>query len=513
MSESNAIPDFSSVKDPIARGFLEQMGQLNTSLQKIIEQQQKALDEQTGIIKKLQGEIAEFRRALFGKKSERMPPINREVKKRSKERGNAPEEAKQESQERRRRNATVKKELPTERVIHCVPENDHLCPVCGGSTFRDLGVGEVSYEYEYVPPQFIRREHIRKKKTCSCRSYVVTAPGPKRVSEGVNYGPGFHAQVVVAKCDDSLPLYRQAKQLERVGVPMARSTLGDIFHRSGDFLCVLRNRMLDLLSSQLYVNADETRVPVLAPEKTRQAYLWTFIAHPMVVYVYSASRSGETPRKILGESQGFIQVDAFSGYNSVCTPERRTRVGCLAHARRYFFKAQETAPTEATWVMDKILDLYRVEYEAAGRNILGTGEHLLLRRVESASLMEEIQKYLEGEKDRHLPQGPMGRAITYMQNNWDELTQFLKDPKLSLDNNISERQLRVVALGRKNFLFLGNDEAGDHLAVLQSLVSSCKLNKVNPQAYLADVLIRIQTHPASQIDELLPHNWKSVDSS
>ena len=154
-----------------------------------------------------------------------------------------------------------------------------------------------------------------------------------------------------------------------------------------------------------------------------------------------------------------------------------------------------------------------MEYEAAARDILGTDQHLALRKTCSAPLIDEIQLYLEDEKPHHLPQGPFGKAITYIENNWDALTVFLEDPQISLDNNISERHLRIIALARKNILFVGNDEAGDHLAVLQSLVSTCELNGINPQQYLADVLIRIQSHPASQIDELLPQNWIPPDSS
>lgn len=506
MSAAPYIPDFSSVKDPMARGLLEQMSSLVSSLQEVI-------NEQMAVIEQLRSKITDLRKALLGKKSERMPPIDREVKRRRKRKSVDPDEVRRKAQEKRRRNAAAKKKLHTDEVEHEVPDKEQVCPHCGGTRFRDLGEGEVSYEYEYIPPRFIRRKHVRRKKVCHCGAYVVTAPGPDRVSEGVQYGPGFHAQVVVAKCSDSLPLYRQAKQLNRVGVPIGRSTLGDIFHRSAELLTVLRDRMLELLPKERYVNADETRIPVLAPDKTRNGYLWTFIASKMVVYVYSADRSGQTPSRVLGESRGFIQVDGYSGYNQVCTPQRRTRVGCLAHARRYAYKALETAPTEAQWFLDRILDLYQVEYEAAERDILGTDQHLLLRKACSAPLMDEIELYLEDEKPHHLPQGPMGRTITYINNNWKELSVFLSDPKISLDNNISERQLRIVALARKNILFVGNDVAGDHLAVLQSLVSGCELNGVNPQEYLTDVLIRIQTHPASRIDELLPHNWQPPDSS
>lgn len=511
MDDLPAPPDFSHVTDPVARALLEQMQSMVVMLHQMLKQQADALEQQTSMLKQVLAENAELKRALFGRKSERMAPMDQELKKRRNDKGDS-QKRKKAAQKKRERNAKAKKKLPTKKVVHDV-EDGQACPNCGGTKLRDLGEGEVSYEYEYIPPQFIRHKHVRKKKACTCNGCVITAPGPRRVSEGVQYGPGFHAQVVVAKLCDSLPLYRQAKQLQRVGVPMSRSTLCDLFHRCAELLSPLHRRMLGHIKSAPYVNADETSIRVLAPEVTRRGFIWTFIADEMAAYVFSANRSGQTPDKILGSSKGFLQVDGFTGYNNVCVPKSRTRVGCLAHARRYFWKALETEPQDARWVLDKIVQLYQVEYEAAAQGFLGTDKHLVLRKTCSAPLMDELKLYLEQERPGYLPEGPMGKAITYATNQWETLTAFLADANISLDNNISERQLRIIALGRKNFLFLGNDEAGDHLAVLQTLVSSCELNGVNPWAYLSDVLIRIQTHPASDIDDLLPHNWKHLDSS
>ena len=514
MDADDKQPDFSSVTDPAARAMLEQMRLLLEPLQPMVAHLQQTVEQQTALIEKLQAENAELKRLLFGRKSERMPPIAREVKRRRAASAADPSTRRKEAQDKRKRNSKAKKKLPTEEVVHDVPDEDQVCPQCGGSQFADLGEGEVSYEYEYIPGHFVRRKHVRRKKACRCGAHVVTAPAPVRVTEGTQYGPGFHAQVVVAKLCDSLPLYRQAKQLGRVGLPINRSSLCDLFHRCGQQLTLLRDRMLELVKQDAHVNADETPIQVLAPQKTRRAFIWTFIGSKMVTYVYSPGRGGQTPVHVLGGSKGFLQVDAYSGYNPVCVPDGRTRVGCMAHLRRYFFRALESAPTEAQWVMDRIADLYVIEYMAAEQDILGTDKHLALRKMCSAPLMDEILLYLEDEQDQHLPQGPMAKAVNYALNNWDTLNHFLDDPKLSLDNNLSERQLRIIALGRKNFLFLGNDTAGDNLAVLQSLVSSCELNGVNPFEYLKDVLIRVaQGHPLNRIDELLPHNWDNLDSS
>ncbi len=503
--------DLDRVDDPtVLRAVIANQAVTLSEQAAVIANQAVTLSEQAALIEKLQGELAELKRMLFGKKSERMPPMAREVKKKRKKGAKGKTRAEKEAEAKKRKEtADAKKELPTEDVTHELGCEEENCPHCGGARFSDLGVGEVSYEVEYVPPHFKRRRHIRKKKVCHCGRTILTAQGPKRVKEGVQYGPGFHAQVVVAKCADSLPLYRQEKMLRRLGIPITRSTLCEMYHRVAELLAPLAHRLLVLIKESHYVNADETPVPVMEAEKTRRAYIWTFIADKMVAFVFSASRSGKTPVKVLGESQGILQVDGYSGYNPVTTPDTRTRIGCIAHLRRYFFDALKTAPDEAKHVLDTILCLYEVEYEAAEQDILGTDAHLVLRKEKSKPIMQSFKKWIDEQAQAdHLPKGPMGKALTYADNNWDAMEVFLTDPKIRLDNNISEGELRIIALMRKNSLFLGHDEAGDNLAILQTLVASCAKNGINPQHYLADVLIRIQDHPASQIDALLPHNWR-----
>jgi transposase len=259
------------------------------------------------------------------------------------------------------------------------------------------------------------------------------------------------------------------------------------------------------------VQADETTMRVQAKKKTRTAWLWTFVARDeadkeIISYVFSPSRSGETPVKVLGASKGKLVVDGYTGYNRVTLPGGRERVGCLAHVRRRFFEALSTAPN-AQRALDLILDVYRVERAALDQDVLGTEAHLAMRRDRSRRAMNDLRGWLEAEQPKHLPKGPMGEAISYALAQWDALTRFLDDPKLPVDNNASERALRAAALGRKNYLFVGHDEAGKNLAGLYSLVATCEANGVNPFDYLGDVLLRVQTHPAARIDELLPHMW------
>jgi transposase len=304
-----------------------------------------------------------------------------------------------------------------------------------------------------------------------------------------------------------MPLNRLSKRFDRAGVPMARSTLTDLFHRVAQLGRPLYLRLLAQVAETEYVNADETSQPVMDVDKCRKGFIWTFIAGPIVAYVFSATRSGQTAVRVLGQSTGVLQVDGYTGYNHVTEPKKRVRAGCLAHARRYFHKARDACPAEATYVLELVRKLYRVESEAARRGITGTPEHLALRKLRSKPLMDEWKPWLQALKPQHGPKSPMGKAVRYALNQWDSLTRFLDDPKIRLDNNVSESALRIVALGRDNFRWVGNDQAGENLAVLQTLVSTCVACGVNPEDYLADVLLRVDTHPASAIDELLPMNW------
>jgi len=318
-----------------------------------------------------------------------------------------------------------------------------------------------------------------------------------------------------------MPLYRQAKAMARAGAKVSRSTLGDLFHRSAEVLAPIHERLLELVAKARHVSADETPLPVQDDEKCHRGYDWVFVAEEekgrrIIAHAYSPSRSGETPMRILGESEGTLQVDGYTGYNAVTTPEGRTRAACWAHARRKFWSALESAP-EAGEVLDLIVELYAVEWKAQEKGICGSEAHRLLRQSESLPVVEKIEAWLEEREARAPPKSPLGKAIGYMLEKDPKtkkrsmkraLKVFLDDPKVGLDNNVSERALRIVALGRKNFLFAGSDMAAEHLAVLQSLVSTCEANGVNPEEYLTDVLVRTRDHPQSRIDELLPQNWR-----
>ncbi len=291
---------------------------------------------------------------------------------------------------------------------------------------------------------------------------------------------------------------------------MPRSTMTDLLHRAADILAPLVIRIFELIAAGEVVQADETSIKVQHREKL--AFFWTFIHESLIGYRFSPDRSGETPKSVLGESNGILVVDGYTGYNGVTTPTGRIRAGCLAHFRRKLFEVREQVP-EANVGLELILDVYAIEHDAKERGIYGSPEHLALRQERAAPVMAKIKIWLEEQLTLHPPRSSMGTAVKYALKSWAALTVFLTDPRVPVDNNKSESALRAVALGRKNFLFVGNDVAGQNIAGLLSLVATCVANDVNPLEYLADILVRVHSHPASQLDELLPHRWKLTRSA
>jgi transposase len=452
--------------------------------------------------------LEKLQRHVFGKRSEKMPPVAEAI------RDPARKEAERiAAQQTRRENAEKKRQLVTRRIEHKILEEQKACPKCGGHDFSPLGDGLMTEVYELVPARVERQLHVQEKLRCRCGETILTAEGPAKPYDKARIGPNFLAQVAVSKCADSLPLYRQAKAYQRVGVQVNDSTLGDGFQWTGDITKPVSDRLLEVLVENHLVLADETTQRVQAKGKTRTAWLWSFIARDkddkeLIAYVFSKSRSGETPVRVLGSTVGKLLVDGYSGYNKVTVPGGRERAGCLAHLRRKFFDAKSSAPEAAQRAMDFILDVYRIERAALDNDVLGTDERLQMRQTASRAVMDDFKAWLDAEQPRHPPKSAIGEAMGYALGQWEALTLFLTDQHLPIDNNASERALRVAALGRKNFLFVGNDKAGENLAGLYSLIATCEANGVNPVEYLADIIIRVQSHPASRIDELLPHNWK-----
>jgi transposase len=290
----------------------------------------------------------------------------------------------------------------------------------------------------------------------------------------------------------------------------AQSPLGvimcDLFHRAAEVLKPIYELLIALVTAHPYVNADETKLRIAEPNQARDGWIWTLLCEGIAAYVFSETRSSETANHLLAGTRGHLIVDGYSGYNSVVGDDGRTRVGCWAHLRRYFYEALFTAP-EARELLDMIVALYRVEHDAAMNGILGTPAHGLLREEVSAPIVTKIEVWVDAREGTVRPKSPLGQALTYATKQRKTMQVFLTDPKLPLDNNASERALRIIATGRKNFLFVGHEEAGQNLAILQTLCSTCLLHGIDPYDYLKDVLVRTAYHPQRRIAELLPMNW------
>lgn len=398
------------------------------------------------------------------------------------------------------RNAKLKTEItPVD-----VPASSRSCPKCDNANLSPVGAGKPSTVIEFVPGYFRKRIHLRETLACTCGEYIVTAPPPPRVGSHTLYAPSFVAHVVVSKCADCGPHYRLAKGYARIGIPISRSTIGDLFHRAAKELRPLWIRLLTLVAASPIVFADETTMKVL--ETDSKAWVWTFLTDKLIGYKFAMSRSGATPLKVLGETAGHLVCDAYTGYNKVSVPGRRVRAGCLAHARRKIFEAG--ALPEAAAGLELISAIYTVEHEAKAAAVLGTAAHLALRKQRSRPLFAQLLLWARAHRRAHGPKTPLGKASGYILNNRKALSRFLNAAELPPDNNRAEAALRRVAQGRKVFLFVGNEAAGENLAILYSLVASCENLGLNPVDYIADVLVRIGEHPASAIDDLLPDRWK-----
>jgi transposase len=475
----------------------------------LAEQKAKHESELATVVERLNAlehKLALSTKQIIGPKSERMPTPEEEAKKRE---GKKPVRGGYTNPKKRRENAEALASLPTTVVPHPVPDDERRCSHCGDE-IKPIGAGDRSVEYEWVPGRLERRVHVVEVGRCPCKLHYARGPAPRRVQEGCLYGPAFLAKLAVDKCADSTPIYRVEKQMRRTGIPISRSTLNDNVLLAAEILFPLWQCAHDLMRADPHVQADETSFRMQT--RVGRVFVWTFLSKLCTVYVFSPSRSGDTAKDVLGGTRGSLTIDGYTGYNVVTDVDGRERTGCWSHARRHLFDALASAP-EAREGLDIILDLFMIERTAQTLNIVGTAEHLSLRKTESTLVLERLRMWQERMTPLFEPKSPMGEALRYLRNQWSRLSVFLFDARVPLHNNASEAALRIVALARKNSLFFGNEEAGRRFMVLYSLIATCERHDVNPEAYLTDVLLRVQDHPMDRLVELLPHRWKETFGS
>jgi len=401
--------------------------------------------------------------------------------------------------------------LERRRVVYDLGEHERRCPHCQ-SALRPIGE-EISERLEYVPASCHVVEEACRKYACPRGCTVVTASKPAAPIEKGLAGPGLLAHIAVSKFGDHLPLHRQEGILQRQGVELSRKTMCDWMRQCAELVSPLYERMKQRVLSSKVLQTDDTPVAVLDPAlpRTRTGRIWTYVGspdHPYAVYDYTPNRSRDGPDAFLQDFRGFLQADAYSGYDHLYQDAERgvVEVACWAHARRRFYEAQSSDVMRSTVMLAYIRLLYDVEREARDRKLSGD-ERRSLRQARSLPILGDIRTYLETERPNVLPKSPGGQAIAYTLSNWNALVRYCTNGDLAIDNNRAERSLRGIVVGRKNWMFYGSDRGGCTAAVLTSLVASCKGLRIDPFAYLRDVFERISSYPKSQLDELLPDKW------
>jgi transposase len=429
---------------------------------------------------------------------------------------------------------TFPEHLPRERVVIEPPT---ACDCCGGNRLRKLGE-DVTKTLESIPRQWKVIETVREKFTCRDCEKISQAPAPFHVIARGWAGANLLAMILFEKFGQHQPLNRQAERYAREGVPISLSTMADAVG-SG---CKALEPVLRLVEAYVMaaerLHGDDTTVPVLAKGKTDTGRCWVYVkddkpfggsSPPAAMFYYSRDRKGEHPQMHLAKYVGLFQADAFEGYRKLYLTDRSPgpilEAGCWVHARRPFFamadleqnarqqaagkKAIVLSPI-AIEVVRRIDALFDIERPINGKS---AEERRMVRQELSRPLVDDLRVYLREQRAKLSSAHDLAKAIDYILKRWPAFTLFLSNGRVCLSNNAAERALRGIALGRKSWMFCGSDRGGQRAAALYSLIVTCKMNDIDPQAWLADVLARIATHPAHRLDELLPWNWKPATAS
>jgi transposase len=405
--------------------------------------------------------------------------------------------------------------LPRERVV--IPGLT-ACPCCGG---RLAKLGETITEtLEVVPRQWKVIQTVREKFTCRACEKITQPPAPFHVIPRGHVGPSLLAMILYAKFGEHQPLNRQSESYAREGIALDVSTMAD---HVGACTAAL-NPIFELICRHVLagqrIHGDDTTVPVLAPGKTITGRLWTYVRDdrpfagpdpPAAVFHYSRNRNGEHPARHLAGYDGILQADAYAGFGELYDGKRRpgpiTEAACWAHGRRNFFVIADTSKAPAAVEAVRRIDtIFAIERDING---LSAGDRLATRQQRISPLIGELEGWMRAERARLSRHADTAKAMNYMLKRWSAFTRFLDDGRICLTNNAAERALRGIALGRRAWLFAGSDRGGERAAAMYTLIATAKLNGIDPQAWLADVLRRIADHPASRVHELLPWHWKN----
>src|SRR5208282_491978 len=472
-------------------------------------------------IERLQLLIAKLRRMQFGRRSEKLERQIEQLELQLDELATAsaeppavsptPEATAPASPGRKPARRPLPGHLPRQK--RTILPKETACPDCGGA-LKPLGE-DVAEILEFVPAHFHVIQQVRPKLACAHCDKIVQAAAPSRpIARGLA-GPGLLAHVLVSKYCDHLPLYRQEEIYARVGVELERTTLADWVGGASQLLAPLVEALRRHVMGAAKLHADDTPVPVLAPGlgRTKTGRLWTYVRDdrpagdatpPGVWFAYSPDRKGEHPQGHLRHFAGTLQADAYEGFDAVYETGRIREAACWAHVRRKFYDLQVAHKSPiAQEALERIGALYAMEKEIRGRP---PDERRAIRQTRARPLLESFRQWLESCLPKLSQKSDTTAAVKYALVRWEALTRYAEDGSLEIDNNAAERALRAVALGRKNYLFAGSDKGGERAAVLYSLIGTAKLNGIDPESYLRDVLSRLPDHPINRIEELLPWN-------
>ncbi|HLY45480.1 MAG TPA: IS66 family transposase [Stellaceae bacterium] len=419
--------------------------------------------------------------------------------------------------------------LPRERVVEPGPAT---CQCCGGARLRKLGE-DITETLEVIPRQWKVIQHVREKFTCRDCERISQAPARFHVIARGWAGPSLLAMILFEKYGQHQPLNRQAERYAREGVPLSLSTLADQVGACCAVLAPLLRRVEAHVFAAERLHGDDTTVPVLATGKTDTGRCWVYVRDdrpfggkdpPAAMFYYSRDRGGEHPARHLAGYAGILQADAYGGYNKLYEAARKpgpiVEAGCWVHARRPFFVLADVAANArrkaqgktasvlsplAVEAVRRIDALFAIERTINGQS---AERRRQVRQEASAPLVADLERWLREERPKLSRGNDLAKAMDYLLKRWPAFTRFLDDGRICLSNNAAERALRGIALGRKSWLFAGSDRGGQRAAALYSLIVTAKLNDVDSQAWLADALARIAGHPARDIDQLLPWNWR-----
>jgi transposase len=516
------------VSSPAAEPLPDDVATLKAMLLAERQAHRAEVHNQALLIEKLEQQIARLRHERLGQSSERRALLDQlelqlfELKEDQAQAEAAmpgeepPTQTVQAFTRRKPARRPLPEHLPRERVVHPAPS---ACPCCGG-TLHKLGE-DVTEMLELVPRQWKVIQHVREKFSCRNCEKITQPPAPSHPIARGRAGPGLLAHVLFGKYGLHLPLTRQSATYAREGVPLDVSTLADWVGASAATLMPLVEAIRTHVFAAERIHADDTTVPVLDIGKTRTGRLWTYVRDdrpfggtdpPAAAYFYSPDRSGVHPEVHLASYAGLMQADAYAGFNQLYQATRKPgpiiEAVCWAHARRKFFElARVNKAPIALEAVRRADALFAIEREINGKS---PSERRRVRQERSKAPVEELENWLREQYDRLSPNNQVAKAIAYSLNRWDGLARFLDDGRLCMTNNAAERALRGIAVGRHNWTFAGSDNGGRRAAAIYTLIETAKLNDIDPQAWLTDMLARLQDHPAKRIAELLPWNWKRM---